>query len=389
MLLTFPEIFTFEIGKKSSFVPEIFTFQIGKKRSFVPEILTLKFETKTKPLKQEEGRCFKLFVEEVHGLAAAVSSSLLKTTSPSRKRKHPGAPRAKEAMSQSQSSWRFYRSRPEFDQLIGSLDERGIKEKALKQALLAQLPLLEPYLQLEAPPPPPGDEWLTQGPYIGTRCLLHFKNIGDSGATVTHYVPAAGEDAALWHVRHDDGDEEDLDEQEVKDAIQRHLSARHDNLQSCDGPFLHWQNSLGKARMRSSLSGLFALRCRLQSLLDDLLDADELLKSVPHATKEDVVSAWTGEIKRVADQRACTELLQRLERTLNRGYTLSLNQEDDVIMTDTETGQSILDENFLWTDKDIRGEWHAYIEQGSTFPRLTIALALLRDRLGALGLMTK
>ena len=36
---------------------------------------------------------------------------------------------------------------------------------------------------------------------------------------MTRYLPADGEDPALWHVLHDDGDEEDLEEEEVAEAL--------------------------------------------------------------------------------------------------------------------------------------------------------------------------
>ena len=36
---------------------------------------------------------------------------------------------------------------------------------------------------------------------------------------ITGWVPAQGDDVALWHVVHEDGDEEDLEEHEVRDEI--------------------------------------------------------------------------------------------------------------------------------------------------------------------------
>ncbi len=33
--------------------------------------------------------------------------------------------------------------------------------------------------------------------------------------TIVAWLPAEGDDPALWHVEHDDGDEEDLEEHEV------------------------------------------------------------------------------------------------------------------------------------------------------------------------------
>ena len=63
------------------------------------------------------------------------------------------------------------------------------------------------------------EAWLDGGhKWIGQRLTRKFPT-GLSSATVTKWLPAAGRDAALWHVKHDDGDEEDLEEHEVEAAL--------------------------------------------------------------------------------------------------------------------------------------------------------------------------
>lgn len=57
-------------------------------------------------------------------------------------------------------------------------------------------------------------------PFLSVRCRRFFPNFGASDGTVTAYLPAAKNDGiALWHMLHEDGDEEDLDETDVKAAI--------------------------------------------------------------------------------------------------------------------------------------------------------------------------
>ena len=66
----------------------------------------------------------------------------------------------------------------------------------------------------------------SSGPHVGSRVRRHFPDDGVFGGVVTGYLPAEGEDSALWRVRHDDGDEEDLDEAEVRVAIDMHQQAQ-------------------------------------------------------------------------------------------------------------------------------------------------------------------
>ena len=43
---------------------------------------------------------------------------------------------------------------------------------------------------------------------------------------ITGFAPAEGEDCALWHLQMDDGDEEELEEDEVRVAIEAFVSGR-------------------------------------------------------------------------------------------------------------------------------------------------------------------
>ena len=62
-------------------------------------------------------------------------------------------------------------------------------------------------------------EWQTAGhEWIGHRLLRVFER-RSIGATVTRWAPEDGDDPALWHVEHDDGDEEDLEHHEVEKAL--------------------------------------------------------------------------------------------------------------------------------------------------------------------------
>jgi hypothetical protein len=65
--------------------------------------------------------------------------------------------------------------------------------------------------------------WQTEGhEWIGERVLRVFESGATAGAKVSKWMPAnldAEDEPALWHIVHDDGDEEDLEEYEMVDAM--------------------------------------------------------------------------------------------------------------------------------------------------------------------------
>ena len=73
--------------------------------------------------------------------------------------------------------------------------------------------------RLRDSPPPEG--WLTSGHrWVGRRVRRFFELEGDFfDGTVSRWLPADGEDEPLWHMVHDDGDEEDLEEFEMRRAL--------------------------------------------------------------------------------------------------------------------------------------------------------------------------
>ena len=83
-------------------------------------------------------------------------------------------------------------------------------------------------------PPVDADGYFTSGhPWIGQRLRRIFTD-ASSGTTViadgrvTSWLPADAEsDPALWHMLHDDGDEEYLDEAEVAVALAEIKRAKH------------------------------------------------------------------------------------------------------------------------------------------------------------------
>eukprot|EP00471_Norrisiella_sphaerica_P003348 CAMPEP_0184479620 /NCGR_PEP_ID=MMETSP0113_2-20130426/1274_1 /TAXON_ID=91329 /ORGANISM="Norrisiella sphaerica, Strain BC52" /LENGTH=1155 /DNA_ID=CAMNT_0026857741 /DNA_START=222 /DNA_END=3689 /DNA_ORIENTATION=- len=64
------------------------------------------------------------------------------------------------------------------------------------------------------------DEFLKSGhPWIGQRVTRIFKGKPLDG-TISSWLPPSGDEVALWHVEHDDGDSEDLESSEAEEALE-------------------------------------------------------------------------------------------------------------------------------------------------------------------------
>ena len=65
-----------------------------------------------------------------------------------------------------------------------------------------------------------GEEWLLSGEYVGRR-VRRFCDSSHTDGKITRWIPEgkSADEPALWHMAHDDGDEEDLEAWEVRAAI--------------------------------------------------------------------------------------------------------------------------------------------------------------------------
>ena len=137
---------------------------------------------------------------------------------------------------------------------------------------LAEMAAILTDLSADPPPPRLDDEWLDSGPHVGARVRLMFEGVGESEGTVVRYLPPDGDDCALWHIEHDDGDEEDLEEHELADGLARLSSRAPDGLQDHAGPFLLYANGTLPPKQRVAkrlLAGSDAARDGMVTLLDD------------------------------------------------------------------------------------------------------------------------
>ena len=63
------------------------------------------------------------------------------------------------------------------------------------------------------------EEWDANHMWIGKTILRWFPKHGAVRATVRSWLPPHGRNAALWHVRHADGEEEDLEQKDMEEGL--------------------------------------------------------------------------------------------------------------------------------------------------------------------------
>jgi len=111
--------------------------------------------------------------------------------------------------------------------------------------------------------------------YIGKRVVRIFEKFGEICGRVTRYLPPGtdvAEDPALWHIIHDDGDEEDLEKHEIENALQAYVERgikkgdRNDGIDGHGGTGSHVSNT-GGVETRAAKFGEEGYDPRLQSLL--------------------------------------------------------------------------------------------------------------------------
>ena len=117
--------------------------------------------------------------------------------------------------------WSSYDSLSSMWTLCEHLDTNVETEKNLKGAIKARYELVEPELV-----------FLTEGSeYIGRQVNRVFGKRAVIG-TIVGYLPEDGDDPALWHVRHLDGDAEDLELHEVLSSL---VSNKDDDKETTTG----------------------------------------------------------------------------------------------------------------------------------------------------------
>jgi hypothetical protein len=144
--------------------------------------------------------------------------------------------------------WRYYTTVEDVVSLIEYLDDRGVRERALKSELTKRFSALTSGMcrleqvvvgadaaagtdeaggsvvggadAMDVTADDQEEEWQTSGhDWLGRRVRRFFDGGHRADGRITKWMPATKEDPPLFHALHDDGDEEDLEVHEVEEAI--------------------------------------------------------------------------------------------------------------------------------------------------------------------------
>jgi hypothetical protein len=235
------------------------------------------------------------------------------------------------------SEWGFYKSKQQVVGLLKSLDDRGVRERALKRALEEKLPLLMQALVDDTPEDP--DNWKTTGEMVGKRVRRVFSH-GHADGVVTRWIPQDDEGAAFWHVVHEDGDQEDLELHELQEALEHFENKVTGNAENADQEepdFLAYENTLIKPRVSSEDLGLEAVREHLAKIELSVYEGLKQYKSGWNSRSRSdgspksgtPRSAWLAALKGASSSVDFAKLVLTLEEAV-RG----LQETDDVRVND-------------------------------------------------------
>jgi hypothetical protein len=240
-------------------------------------------------------------------------------------------------------SWRVHPTMPDIWRVIEALDERGVRERELKAKLVALFGLSGKSAD--------GAPYQTRGSdFIGRKVRRSFGKRVVVG-TIVGWLPPEGEDIALWHLVHDDGDEEDLEEAEVQDSlvdIEEESKGKLENEadeaveeadpedtkapDAGDGEIQFWyqNNATGGLALRPHHIGIEGLRQELLRMEGRLIDG---LKSAGSMFQKDIKREWEGSVRRAQSVSILRDSLLDLEDVVHRTQQVP-DRVDDVAVHD-------------------------------------------------------
>ena len=173
-------------------------------------------------------------------------------------------------------------------------------EARLKSALKELQPVLSSTMVAEMAVNE-SDGWLESGhEWVGQPVLRVFPTVGPSTGKITKWLPAdeeAGE-GAIFHVVHDDdGDEEDLEEEDARAAIEAHRDQAEAGSIELEQPKYVNMDVEKRLRVHPHQLGVAGLR-------NELLDLEEMCARAPHVHV--MGSARDGHVVSTACDAHCT-----------------------------------------------------------------------------------
>ena len=202
------------------------------------------------------------------------------------------------------STWKVYHG---VRDLWAVLDSLGDKDSGLQAALKARFGLKDrPPTLLDR-----GHEWLGR---LVRREFGRGRNSRITVGTIVGWLPAEGDDRALWHVVHSDGDEEDLDELEVASCLLPESSEGddRDNTRNCVPQIINSfvNTTRGALAIKDFQIGLSGLRSELLQMAQTLSVG---LKLRGGGFQKDLKRSWEKNVRGAETVEELRELILSLE----------------------------------------------------------------------------
>lgn len=275
-------------------------------------------------------------------------------------------------------SWFIYDSEADFLQLIQCLDERGARERALKENLQRAFDVKTLVAHVAANEAEKV-EWLSEGhEHLGRRVRRRFGRQGVMDGTIVGWLPEEqNEGMELWHIQHDDGDNEDLDMSEVREALELYAEAHPDESAEDqrskatpskaqaspdaapaaqgdaldDRPFLKYRNKKRRGAPRDAVSGV-----GLNALAEGVLEAERsrvlpvlLERNAAWASRGGDRRFWVDTLESCTMLNAVQQAVLRLEEVVH-GLQLKEDLKDE-----TDEMEELLEAGWLF-DEDAH-DW--------------------------------
>eukprot|EP00607_Mallomonas_marina_P007746 CAMPEP_0182416520 /NCGR_PEP_ID=MMETSP1167-20130531/823_1 /TAXON_ID=2988 /ORGANISM="Mallomonas Sp, Strain CCMP3275" /LENGTH=632 /DNA_ID=CAMNT_0024589349 /DNA_START=132 /DNA_END=2030 /DNA_ORIENTATION=- len=208
--------------------------------------------------------------------------------------------------------WRCFSRYRDVWSLVEALDNRGERERELKKRILKRVSL-----DVE---PAESEGYLTEGHvFLGRRVLRKFNKRMVIGI-ITGWLPAEGEDIALWRVSHTDGDEEDLEEHEVEKWL---VPLPKEGEEEEPGVVSYYYNEFkGVTPVTNAQIGLSALKSQFLSVMNNVVGG---LKGRGSAWNREGRREWEHTVRETVSPEDLVRLLLELESVLHEVQT-----EEDV-----------------------------------------------------------
>ena len=230
--------------------------------------------------------------------------------------------------------------------------------------------------------------WLTEGhPFVGKKVRRLFNNVsGAVDGKITKYLPANGKQPALFHMVHDDGDEEDLEYVEAKEAI-------NNAKEGVEGWVTEGHDFIGKraCRVFNGSNTLGTITAYLPAHDDDpelfhIVHDDGDEEDVEHKDTKEAVERYDAIGEDEEDEDDDDDGSEDEDEEEEES-----DEDDDVSDSEESDSDEEVEEvrTKLWPSFEAREAWKARVKDSRTTSQLGVCALSLWDHMVSFGLVSE